>query len=193
MHLTIFLKPTQVMDFQVCLRAGVPADIIKQQLRLVLVLARLEAGHQMYVRANLLHLLHLHSIRTVAPPLYKLWWDQSSSFNEEEGEIFLSLLSQRSAGTATQSNPKTLCNLFVLLNSQRENSSLFAAASGRPDRKLRTRLIPSVREPQLLAELFEDLMASWRQNEYYILDIPARSAVGLKEEQVYKIHMHVIV
>jgi hypothetical protein len=71
-----------------------------------------------YIRGMLCHLNMLHHLKTVKHPIWTMWKTNVSVFNEEAGELSLSVLARLTSSTPSQSSLSQLNNKFRLIRLQ---------------------------------------------------------------------------
>lgn len=95
------------------------------ELGLLVVLASLEAktdrGNPLYFRAVLLNRIFRQALADKAPNVLAVWQSHVSRFNEEEGEIALSLLASTVVSESDRGKQEKLEQNFQLLDAVRED------------------------------------------------------------------------
>eukprot|EP01114_Cavostelium_apophysatum_P012528 TRINITY_DN2824_c0_g1_i1.p1 TRINITY_DN2824_c0_g1~~TRINITY_DN2824_c0_g1_i1.p1 ORF type:complete len:333 (+),score=37.54 TRINITY_DN2824_c0_g1_i1:1044-2042(+) len=98
-------------------------DISGLQQRILWAISCLEDSPYHYVRALLLHFTQLQFLRDRLPNIFKLIEQTPRSFNEEEGEIALSVLARSVSSDTYKSNVEKLNTNFQLIHVYRQIST----------------------------------------------------------------------
>lgn len=120
----------QIRDYQLALREGDYRTIKATQMRLLIILVSLEKSPYHYIRVMLLSRLHLHYLEENLPPVFAFYKDNIRSFNEEDGEISLSLMQSVSGTNSVRGSHLRLSGYFQLLHRVRETTATVAESFG---------------------------------------------------------------
>ena len=150
----------QVRDYLASLRRNDADRVEQMELGLMVVLASLEAktetGNPLYFRAVLLNRIMRQSLVDKAPDVLAVWRDNVSRFNEEEGEIALSVVASTVVSESDRSKQAKLQQNFQLLPTVREEFKAFqddcAVVNG--PRKPESQIDPNSETTRRLAEYF---------------------------------------
>jgi len=112
-----------IRDYSAALHSNDWNSIFSMQLKIFWVILSLERSPFLYVRALLLHFSQLEYFKDKLPQIYTVITQNPSSFNEEEGEIALSVLAHSVVTDNFKSKINKLSTNFQLIHLYRQISS----------------------------------------------------------------------
>ena len=172
----------QVLDFQYELRHNVHDKIEAAKYRLLLVLALIEGGYQQYVRAISLSLVQMEYLRTRRPEVFAVYREHPAAFNEEQGEIALSVLSRTVRGSAYRSDADHLHRALRHIHMHRANSLAIRESLGKRIKLSHTTVFKSNGEDELLAVEWRAKFEQWDAGIFTAVQAPAGNETLLQDD-----------
>ena len=152
------------MDYSIYLKSRSFENIHSIQYRLLWIFLSLKCHP--YVYAVLLSLMQQHWLNKHFPQLSQILQESIHSFNEESGEVALSVLARSVLGSSSRLNADKVRENFVLAHKFRQISRDFKDDWGVTTRRRQLRIDAAGKEVELLSEHFGEVIQNMADGKW---------------------------